>query len=85
MELVYFDNSYWEDFSTNKEEDALGCICIDGFPHDEDASGEVVAKVWITKHKDIIVDWHNNGYRMNETVLELIEDSKRLLKNGYSK
>lgn len=84
MELVYFNNSFWEDFEINKEEDALGCISIDGFPYDEDASGEVVARVWITKHKDIIVDWHNNGYRMNETVLELIEDSKRLLKNGYS-
>jgi hypothetical protein len=47
-------------------------------------SGEVVAMVWITKHKDIIVDWHNNGYRLNETVLELIEDSKKELRERYA-
>ena len=85
MELVYFENSYWEDYSVNKQEDALASICIDGHPHDENAEGQVVAKVWITKHKDIIVDWHHNGYRMNETVLELIEESKKKLKEEYCK
>lgn len=86
MELVYFENQYWEDYTVepNRDsEDALASIFIDGFPEDANESGEVVAKVWITRHKDIIVDWHNNAYRMNDTVLELIEDSKRLLKNGY--
>ena len=83
MELVYFENSYWEDYTIEGNEDALASIFIDGFPEDENESGEVVVKVWITKHKDIIVDWHNNAYRMNDTVLELIEDSKRLLRNGY--
>lgn len=86
MELVYFENQYWEDYTVepNKDsEDALASIFIDGFPEDENESGEVVATVWITKHKDIVVDWHNNMYRMNDTVLELIESSKRLLRNSY--
>ena len=85
MELVYFENSYWEDYSVNKEEDALASIYIDGYPYDENAEGQVVAKVWITQHKDIFVDWHHNGYRMNETVLELIEESKKKLKEEYCK
>lgn len=83
MELVFFENQYWEDYTVEENEDALASIFIDGFPEEANESGEVVAKVWITKHKDIIVDWHNNAYRMNDTVLELIEDSKRLLRNGY--
>lgn len=83
MELVFFENSYWEDYTVEENEDALASIFIDGFPEDANESGEVVAKVWITKHKDIVVDWHNNMYRMNNIVLELIEDSKRLLRNGY--
>ena len=83
MNLVFFENNYWEDYTVEENEDALASIYIDGFPEDANESGEVVAKVWITKHKDIIVDWHNNAYRMNDTVLELIEDSKRLLRNGY--
>lgn len=86
MELVYFENSYWEDYTTEANidsEDVLASISIDGFPEDPNESGEVIATVWITKHKDIVVNWHNNAYRMNEIVLELIEDSKRMLKNGY--
>lgn len=86
MELAFFENNYWEDYTVEADkdsEDALASICIDGFPEDENESGEVVAKVWITKHKDIIVDWHNNAYRMNDTVLELIEDSKRILRKEY--
>ena len=41
MELVYFENSYWEDYSVNKEEDALASIYIDGYPYDENAEGKV--------------------------------------------
>ena len=83
MKLVCFENTYWEDYSIDKEEDALASICIDGFPYDENEEGQVVAKVWITKHKDIIVDWHHNGYRMNETVLELIKEAKEKLLEEY--
>lgn len=83
MKMVYFENNYLEDYSISKDEDALASISIDGFPEDENESGEVVAMVWITKHKDIIVDWHNNGYRLNDSVLELIEESKKELRERY--
>lgn len=86
MELVYFENSYWEDYTVveNRDsEDVLMSISIDGFPEDDSKSGEVIAKVWLTKHRDIVVDWHNNMYRMNDTVLKLVEDSKKVLKRGY--
>lgn len=85
MEFEYFENNYWEEFNEEENDDALAAITIDGFPYDENEEGEVVAKVWITKHKDILVDWHHNGYRMNETVLELIEQSKKDLKEEYCK
>lgn len=85
MKLVYFKNGYWEEYSIEKNEDALACVYIDGYPEDENESGEVVVAVWITKHKDIIVDWHNNAYRMNDTVLELIEDSKAFLINEFKR
>lgn len=86
MELVYFENSYWEDYTVveNRDsEDVLMSISIDGFPEDDNKNGEVIAKVWLTKHKDIVVDWHNNMYMMNDTVLKLVEDSKNVLKRGY--
>ena len=78
-ELVYFQNTHFEEYSANKEDDALANICIDGYPFDDNAEGKVIARVWITKHKYIVVDWHCNEYRMNDTVLKLIEDSKRKL------
>lgn len=86
MKFIWFDNSYWEDFTEYdeiKNEDVLGCIFVDGFPEDVDESGEVIAKVYITKHKDIVIDWRYHEYKRNNTVLELIEDSKRILRNGY--
>ena len=87
MKFVWFDNSYWEDYSEFRirgNEDELGCIFIDGFPEDENESGEVIAKVWITKHKDIIVDWRYIEYESNNIVIELIVDSKNRLREGYN-
>jgi len=44
----------------------------------------VVAVVWLTKHGDIVVDWHDNGYRTNVTVLDLIKESKSKLLEEYA-
>ena len=71
--LVSFENSY------RGEEDGNSFIAIDGFPDDENEEGEVVAIVWCTPHNDIVISWNNNAYRLNETVLNLIEESKREL------
>ena len=73
--FVSFENSY------SGEENGNRFITIDGFPIDENEEGEVVAVVWCTPHNDIVVDWHNNGYRLNTHCLELIEESKRILLN----
>lgn len=56
--------------------EAFACITIDGFPDGEDAEGAVICEVWMTIHKDVIVSWHDNGYRMHESVLKLVESSK---------
>ena len=81
--LVYFENNFYESFENNPEEDAFACLTIDGYPENDNLEGEVVAKVWITKHGDIVVDWHNNGYRLNEQVKNMIEESKKILKEQY--
>lgn len=81
MNLISFENNYIctaEDLGPENP-DAFGCVSIDGFPADEEGQGEVVCQVWMTRHKDVIVVWTNNGYRNNPAVLELVEDSKRQL------
>lgn len=71
-----------EDYPTD---DIFESVTIDGYPAEEDDEhpGEVVAVVYITTHGDILVDWHLNGYRLNEEVLSLIKDSKELLRGDY--
>lgn len=73
QKIVDFENTY------RGEEEGNQFICIDGYPEDENEQGEVVAMVWMTPHGDIVVDWHDNAFRGNESVLELIEDSKKEL------
>lgn len=85
MNLVKFENSYLETEESFilDEGEAFAAISIDGYPANEDEDGEVVAKVWCTKHGDIIIDWHDNGYRLNAEVIELINKSKETLRNLY--
>lgn len=77
-EFTYFENNYWCGFKEGEAEDAKDVIYIDGFSED-DGEGAVVVKVWLTKHNDIIVDWHDCRYQENSTVLELIEETKQKL------
>ena len=77
-EFTYFENNYWCRFNEGEAEDAKDVIYIDGFPED-DGEGAVVAKVWLTRHNDIIVDWHDCRYQNYATVLELIEEAKQRL------
>ena len=79
--LANFENTFFEDENCFKLDnpDVLAAITIDGFPEDQDAEGTAVATVYITMHGDIVVAWHHNGYRLNETVCELIQDSKKRL------
>ena len=68
--LVYFENVY-------KDIDERGNIfvCIDGYPIDENAEGKVVATVYLTPHRDIVVVWHDNLYCLNTTVVALVEET----------
>lgn len=43
---------------------------------DDGEDGTVVAQVLMSAHGDIIVAWHDNGARLNRSVLEAIEAAK---------
>lgn len=58
----------------------LAAVSIDGWETgNDDEQGAVLANVILTIHGDIIVDFHDNGVRMNKQVLEAIEEAKKKL------
>lgn len=60
----------------------LAAVSIDGWETgDDDEQGAVLANVILTIHGDIIVDFHDNGVRMNKQVLESIEEAKKKLQD----
>lgn len=73
-EYVYFENTY-----TGFDEDGNAFVCIDGYPANEDLSGTVIVVVYLTPHRDFVTDWHRNDYRGDAVVLELVNESKRIL------
>lgn len=77
-DYVSFENTYGD-----VDENGNAFITIDGYPEDDNEEGTVIATVFLTPHKDFVVDFHNNGYRLNEDVLNLIEDSKKQLLENY--
>ena len=74
MKYVYFENTYM-----SVDDNGNDFITIDGYPEDDNAEGTVIAVVFCTPHKDIVVDYHHNEYRGNTIVNELIEQSKQIL------
>jgi hypothetical protein len=87
MEYVDFNNDYCVDYAYGKpsdDDDKLREVYIDGYPENPDEEGTVIAKVILTKHRDVIIDWHHNGYRMNETVKNLIRESIVIIKDDDS-
>lgn len=85
--MVNFECSYMEGPTELQTPDyyygAIACASIDGFPEDPDEEGEVICVVWLTSDRKFIVDWHDNGYRMNDTVLENIKTAKMNLLNVF--
>lgn len=83
-----YENSYIKmntDFKHEKS-DAKASITIDAFPiEQEDDEGHVVAEIFLTMHDDIIIAWHDNGERMNPSVLELIDNSIQTLQEFKTK
>ena len=55
----------------------LAAVSIDAWETgDDDEEGRVVANVLLSRHGDIIVDFHDNGVRMDQQVLEHIAEAK---------
>ncbi len=83
--LVTFESDFHESALEHESDnpDVFASITIDGFPEDENASGQVVAVVYVTRSGDVVTAWHHNGYRMNSDVLALIEQAKTDLIKEY--
>ncbi len=64
------------DDDPRENDDAVVKYYIDGYPAGEDLPGSVIAVVTMTRRGDIVIDWHHNGYRLNEAVLELVAQAK---------
>lgn len=75
--MVYFECVY--DFVDEYGNDQY---CIDGYPEDENGFGKVIATIVKTKHNDIAVVWHDNGYRFNDSVCNIIKETKERILKG---
>lgn len=67
------------------EDDLFARVSIDAWEtDDDDEEGQVLAAVIMTKHGDLYVEYHDNGCRMNEQVLEAIDASKTQLRELWA-
>lgn len=83
-DLIDFENTYKQTDFVTTDGDIFEAITIDGYPDPEfSEQGTVVATVYITNKGDIVTSWHHKGYRMHNTVLSLIKQSKAELKADW--
>ena len=64
----------------NKDKDGNLYMTIDGYPDDENESGNVVAVVYLTPHGDFVTHFNpldSGDYTENNVVKELIEQAKK--------
>ena len=84
LDKTYFENTYIQNENdlVYDNPDAIACITIDGYASkdDDDDEGEVIAELYLTKHGDIIISWHDNAYRSNDAMKEIIAENKKMLK-----
>lgn len=65
----------------NGDHDLLAAVSIDAWKSaDDNEEGEVLANVFLTAHGDMIVDFHDNGVRMHQPVLDHIRAAEETLK-----
>lgn len=77
----YISGPAVEGYRRAEDQGLFAEITIDAWESDEDNKpGEVLAVVIMSAHGDIIVDFHDNGCRMNKQVLEHIEEATKELK-----
>lgn len=83
MVLTQFENSYTETadaeiIDEKSKNELIIRTCIDGYPpneEDDEKYAEVVAAVLTTIDGATVVEWHDNLYRFNDTVNNLIDES----------
>lgn len=81
----FFFGPFYGEERDEENEGLFGGVSIDGWKtDDDDESGEVIANVLLTTEGKLIVDWHNNGARMNEEVLEAIKEAAAELKKDFA-
>jgi len=78
-----FKNNFKQYFKPQENSNFLASITVDWFPQEPDKEGKVIAEVKLTKQGKIVVDWQENKYKENKTVLDLIEKSKEELLKEY--
>ena len=65
--------------------DLLAAVTIDGWRTGCDAEqGTVIATVILTKHGDVVTDFHDNGVRLDTKVLSAIKEAKQTLKGIWA-
>ena len=84
-DLVFFENNFvqtkeafWEN-----DGDIVASITINGYPEDENEPGEVIAVIYVTTHDDYVVHWANRIYQWTSQIIEMLEESKKILKEIY--
>jgi len=72
-------------YSLSECGDLLAAVTIDGWKTACDTEqGTVIATVILTKHGDIVTDFHDNGARMDTQVLCAIKEAKQTLKDIWA-
>ena len=67
-----------------RDDDVMLGISIDGWKTaDDNEPGQVIAHVLLTKHGDMIVEWHDMDGLRQRRVLEAIEEAKARLKDVW--
>lgn len=77
-------NNYFEDSIDPLEGDVLARISIDGWKtQDENEYGHVIARVLLSKHGDVLVDYHDNVARRDEMAQKAIQEAIAELKEYF--
>lgn len=80
-------NNYFEsgsDVDRNLEGDVLATISIDAWKTmDDNEEGRVIARVLLSNHGDILVDYHDNVARVDTAAQAAIAEAKKELETYY--
>lgn len=84
--IVEVDTSYMEENFDKENSDVLGAVYCDGFTANEEEEGTTLAVVYLTKKKDIVVAYRNDGYRQyyKEMLAEAVSDATNKLLDTFT-